>query len=524
MLQQRRSRVYVAIALVAVVVLALPIPAFATIHEVPDTDPVATTFSNPYIYEPEVFWRRGWGNEVMPNFNLAIPPYSDEDSTTTPPDYPALGFMYKIDRTPSATFADYSGSFIDPSTPELYDHAWESKWTDPSFGSWLSHTFDMNGILYSDPVGLASTQPGARLPVEGVWWLHYNFFNEFVPSNTTLNIPFGIDLTPPLAVSKLSAVPYIGYVGPAGVWQPASRVAVAWEDKEYDALAGTAAYEIWLNDKLVVDDVDPESPEYVYHIGPAYTSFTIENLPPGKNKIAVKAVDRATNVGPAVATYFYSDPDVPKIAITSPVDNGLVPRSAIFAANATDGAGIQYVQFYLDGVLVGTDTTAPYSLSKDMAAYVNGTHTLLVKTKDMYGREVTDNCTFTLDKTPPAISAVSDSPDPFYPNLKEGYKDYGYYSVNTNEAGYAYFYVYDSAGKLLTALSRPAAVGKVGFSWDGTYNQYPTTEVATNYTYSYRFMVKDKAGNQTWSGIGSTTVRDYELVRVAPNAVRVVER
>jgi len=522
MLQQRRSRVYVAIVLVAALVLAMPLQAFATIDDIPQ-DPVATTFSNPGIYEPDTFWRRNWGNTVMPNFNLKIPSF--ETSTTNPlADYPALGFVYKIDRTPSAHFDDYTGAFIDTNSPEAYDYAWESKWTDAYSGSWLSHTFDMNGILFSDPAGLASTHPGARLPVEGVWWLHYNFFNEFTMSNTTLNIPFGVDLTPPLPVSKLTVRPYIGYAGPAGTWQPNSRVVVAWEDKEYDALQNTAAYEVWLNDKLVTDDEDPEAPEYVYHIGPAYTSFTIENLPPGKNKIAVKVVDRAKNVGPAVATYYYSDPDVPKIAITSPVDNGLVPRSAIFAANATDGAGIQYVQFYLDGVLVGTDTTAPYSISKDMAAYANGTHTLLVKTKDMLGREVTDSTTFTLDKTPPAISAVADSPDPFYPNLKEGYKDLGYYSFNANEAGYAYFYVYDSAGKLLTALSRPAAVGKVGFSWDGTYNQYPSTEVATNYTYRYRFMLKDPAGNQTWSGLYSTTVRDYELVRVAPNAVRVVAR
>jgi len=519
MLQQRRSRVYVAITLVAALVLTMPIQAFATIHEVPDADPVATTFSNPYIYEPEVFWRRGWGNDVMPNFNLAIPPYADE-TTATPVEFPALGFIYKIDRTPSADFADHTGSFIDTNTPELYDYAWESKWTDPYAGTWLSHTFDMNGILFSDPVGLGATHPGARIPVEGVWWLHYNFFNEFVMSNTTLNIPFGIDQTPPLPVSKLSAVPYVGYAGPAAAWQPNSRVVVAWEDKEYDALAGAAAYQVWLNDTLLVDDQDPETPEYVYHIGPAYTSFTIENLPPGKNKIAVKVVDRATNVGPAVATYYYSDPDVPKIAITSPVDNGLVPRNAVFTANATDGGGIQFVQFYIDGVLVGSDTTAPYSLSKDMAAYANGTHTLLVKTKDMYGREVTDSANFTLDKTPPSVSSITDSPDPFFPVITDAYKDFSYVNFWVSEKVSAYLYVYTASGNLFAARSAPRGPGWTGLTWDGK-GYGGQTGIGT---FSYRIMAQDPAGNQTWSGLYSTTIRDYELVRVAPNAVRVVPR
>jgi len=346
-----------------------------------------------------------------------------------------------------------------------------------------------------------------------------------VMSNTTLNIPFGIDQTPPLPVSKLSAVPYVGYAGPAGAWQPNSRVVVAWEDKEYDALAGAAAYEIWLNDKLVTDDADVEYPEYVYHIGPAYTSFTIENLPPGKNKIAVKVVDRATNVGPAVATYFYSDPDVPKIAITSPVDNGLVPRNAVFAANATDGGGIQYVKFYLDGGLVGTDSSAPYSMSKDMAAYANGTHTLLVTTRDMYGREVSDSHKFTLDKTPPSISSMVDSPDVFYPYIQDGYKDYTTISFYTDEPGYAYVYIYTPDGVARAGRSTPVnAAGVHSVRWDGTYNITPDYDFGRNWTFSYRVVMVDRAGNKTTSGKGYVTTRDYELVRVAPNAVRVIER
>lgn len=536
MSRQRRSPVSVALLCFSVLLFAVPMHAFAGINDLPSdptVTPWASTTTNPGEYTPPTWWRQSWGNSLIPNFNFVIPSFSAPP--LVPEDGPALGFIYRVDRSPSspasetmpAVFADYAGTYIDKFDPSSYDHAFETSWEDPAYGSFMSHVFDMNGILASDPIGLSSTDVGARLPIEGIWWIHYNFFNDSMVATTTLSVPFGIDLTPPLPVSTLVARPYVGFSGTtSGVWFPQTRAVVSWEDKEYDALSGTAAYEIYLNDKLITDDSDTASstPEYVYHLPHVTNSFTFEDLPGGKNKIMVKPVDRATNVGPGRVVYFYADPDVPTISITSPAEGGLLGKSATYSVNASDSAGLQYVQFYIDGRLVYTDTASPYAVKMDMSAYANGTHQLLAKTKDMYGREVSDTHSFTLDKTPPTITSLSDSPDPFYPVMQDGYKDKTYVSFYTSEPGYAYVYFYEGT-RVVAAKSRPvSAAGKVGFDWDGTWNMTSDTASTNNYTYAYRVVMIDKAGNQTWSGLGYTTMRDYEIVRVAPNAVRVIPR
>lgn len=484
MSQQRRSRVWVVLALAAIFLLAVPLQAFAAL---------GTSTTNP----SEPFWRQEWGNTLYPEFTL------NSDSGT-------LGMYYVVDRTET--------TLIDASRPQDYDTSWFND------GTMLNQTLDVQGIYASNPIGFAALEPGARLPVEGLWWYHWRFFDELGPDLGTITGPFRVDLTPPLPITKLTAKPYVSYAGAtSGVWFPGTRAYFFWEDKEYDALSGTAGYLVSVNDVPLSDK--PTTVLDVYHLGHTLTSFTIEDLPAGKNKISIKSVDRATNQSPAVTTYFYSDPDTPSLKIDAPVANGLVARSAVFSVTATDAAGIADVRFFVDGGLVGTDTSKPYSLVKDMAAYADGPHVLTVKARDMYGREVVQSVDFVLDKILPTVSSLADSPDPFYPVLQDGYKDYTTVSFYTNEPGYAYVYFYDAAGTPRAGRSTPiSGAGTYAVHWDGTWNLTPDAEPAVNATYSYRVVVVDRAGNRTTSGKGYTTYRDYELVRVAPNAVRVVPR
>ena len=512
MLQQRRSRVLLVLIVLFVSAVALPQMAFAGFlvppgdyqPGEPSTKPAFSTLTNPSIAQD--WWRYSWGNSAYPDLNIAVPTGYQLLSGASDESTYVVGVMYRLDRNPFLTFWPQDPGFDQSSVDYI--------WNYEEVTGRVHTAYDVQGTYDSDPLVMGPNLPGTRLPTEGIWFIHWAFIYEDKSVDVTSSIsPFGYDVTPPLPVAKITAKPFIDYLGPtSNVWFPDSRAVVAWEDKEYDALAGIGAYEVALNDEVL--------PGYVFHTDFAFTQKTIENLPPGKNKITVTSVDRATNRGPAVATYFYSDPDVPKIAITSPVDNGLVPRNSVFAANATDGAGIQFVQFYIDGVLVGSDTTAPYSLSKDMAGYANGTHTLLVKTKDMYGREVTDSTNFTLDKTPPTISSITDSPDPFFPVITDAYKDFSYVNFWVSEKVSAYLYVYTASGNVFAVRSAPRGPGWTGLTWDGK-GYGGQTGIGT---FRYRVMAQDSAGNQTWSGLYSTTIRDFELVRVAPNAVRVVPR
>ena len=56
-----------------------------------------------------------------------------------------------------------------------------------------------------------------------------------------------------------------------------------------------------------------------------------------------------------------------------------------FSATATDNVGVTKVEFYVDGVLKGTDTTSPYSMTLDSTTLTNATHSLVAKAYDAAG-------------------------------------------------------------------------------------------------------------------------------------------
>jgi hypothetical protein len=65
---------------------------------------------------------------------------------------------------------------------------------------------------------------------------------------------------------------------------------------------------------------------------------------------------------------------IPNVSITSPADETTVSGTALIAARATDSANISKVEFYVDWVLKGTDTSAPYSYSWNTTNVTAGPH------------------------------------------------------------------------------------------------------------------------------------------------------
>ena len=59
------------------------------------------------------------------------------------------------------------------------------------------------------------------------------------------------------------------------------------------------------------------------------------------------------------------------------------------AATATDDVGVTNVEFYIDNVLRGSDSTAPYSIAYNSNSLVNGTHSLTAKAFDATGNTAT---------------------------------------------------------------------------------------------------------------------------------------
>ncbi len=488
----RRNSLVARIVGLTLVVLLVGSPiAHAALEEIPDK--LGRSATNPWDDEDAlVWWRDGWGNSLYPEITI----------TNTPQDtgLPTLGFMYVVDRTPDTT--------IDPFDPLANPTA---NVTSKPDGSLIDHTFDLNSIFLRPPLGgWGYSSPAQKLPIEGPWFVHMAFYNEARCSTVTISAFIGIDLTPPEPVEGLMARTSPFETQTVTGWTDATRRFITWDRKAYDAMSGVGLY------RVSVDGTETALVPAADHLP---TQVTIENLPPGRSVVSVEAVDRATNRSKPVTFEALVDTDTPTVAVTRPASGAKVGLGTVFAADAKDLAGIESVSFQIDGTTVAVDRTAPYQIKPDLSGHASGAHTLRVVAKDMYGRSVSASRSFVLDKTAPSVTSVSDSPDPFYPKVRDGYRDYSLTRWRLSEPATVYLKIYKSNKRTLwrqIVMKRNAGWNSV--KWDG---KGVGGEIEGG-TYYYRFYARDAAGNTSATGWQSTTIRTYILRRISPTSVRLI--
>lgn len=79
----------------------------------------------------------------------------------------------------------------------------------------------------------------------------------------------------------------------------------------------------------------------------------------------------------------------PTVSLTAPLDGATVSGSVSVSANASDDIGVNRVEFLLDGALLQSDSTAPYSISWNSTSSSNGNHTLQARAYDLAGNVAT---------------------------------------------------------------------------------------------------------------------------------------
>ncbi|AKJ01991.1 subtilisin family serine protease [Archangium gephyra] len=79
------------------------------------------------------------------------------------------------------------------------------------------------------------------------------------------------------------------------------------------------------------------------------------------------------------------DTTAPSTSITAPAGGATVSGTATISANASDNVGVSKVEFYQGSSLLGTDTTAPYSLDWNTTGVANGAYSLSTKAYDAAG-------------------------------------------------------------------------------------------------------------------------------------------
>ncbi|WP_375764752.1 Ig-like domain-containing protein [Archangium gephyra] len=114
-------------------------------------------------------------------------------------------------------------------------------------------------------------------------------------------------------------------------------------------------------------------------------------VPDGSHTLTVKAYDAAGNVQSASRTVIV-DNTGPAVAITSPANGTTLSALSIsktIQATASDARGVTQVVFYDGSTVIGTDTTAPYSVSWSILMATKGVHTLTARATDGAGNVTT---------------------------------------------------------------------------------------------------------------------------------------
>ncbi len=472
-----------------------------------------TTTTNPNDpSSQDSFWRQGWGNSLNPQFQI-------EPATADPIEFGfTTGLLYTVNRTPDVA--------IDPSKPDNYSKSSLAE------GTVFTKTVDLLGIFVeSAPVGgwPASSLGGEAQPYEGMWYFNFLPFTTkgYVPQNTN-QVAFGIDVTDPFAVAGLQASPSLD-ASAANRWTAASRAHVTWLADRYDDLSGVAYYKVLVDDKVVTPEGSSGGRIYEV-IGRTPSSLTIEDMPPGKHKISIIAVDRATNEGPAASTYFYSDPDAPKIQLISPSATIIQVKPSL-VASASDIGGVKNVIFRLDGVPIGTVTTpgsdkVSYSHTPDLSSFAAGTHVLSATVTDMLGRTTAVSKNVTLDKTPVRVTSFSRTPSIFYPLKRDGYYDNSTIKYTLNKTAAVTLRIRDSGGTTRKTFTATKNAGSNSFTWDGKWSSDGKVHIGSSgsSTYYYQITAVDSAGYTVTTSKISTTMRNYQLVKTGSNTVKVVKR
>ncbi|HEX8706129.1 MAG TPA: Ig-like domain-containing protein, partial [Myxococcaceae bacterium] len=146
---------------------------------------------------------------------------------------------------------------------------------------------------------------------------------------------------------------------------------------------------------------------------PSYTfSYNTRNLPNGAHVLTARAYDAAGNVGTSapVNVTFENDYTPPAVAITAPAEGNTLTGTVVLTAAASDDRAMGRVAFFVGTTQVGTDSTAPYSVSYNTRSLPNGAKVLSAKAYDAAGNMSTSasvNVTFDNEFIPPTVALTA---------------------------------------------------------------------------------------------------------------------
>lgn len=212
-----------------------------------------------------------------------------------------------------------------------------------------------------------------------------------------------ITISPAAPAPVDTVAPVVGLTAPVNGATVSGNVPLA--ANATDAMSGVNRVEFRVDGVLV--GTDSAAP---------YTGLWDSSLAaPGAHVIEAKAFDNAglsaaSSVSVNIAAPAPVDTTAPVVALTSPANGAIVSGTVGITADATDAmSGVNRVEFRVDGVLVGTDSAAPFSGAWDSSLAAPGTHVIEAKAFDNVGLSAVSSVSVTISAPTPPPVVVSTS-------------------------------------------------------------------------------------------------------------------
>jgi hypothetical protein len=131
-------------------------------------------------------------------------------------------------------------------------------------------------------------------------------------------------------------------------------------------------------------------------------------LSSGSHTLTAVARDAAGNTRTSANVTITVDNAAPTVAISAPANGATVSGTMTVNATASDNVAVQNVQFAVDGSVVATDSSAPYTMSGATSWLSDGTHVLSAIARDTAGNTRTSaNVTITVDNNAPTAVTIT---------------------------------------------------------------------------------------------------------------------
>jgi hypothetical protein len=249
-------------------------------------------------------------------------------------------------------------------------------------------------------------------------------------------------------------------------------------------------------DKTAGADDTVNNVEQVKVTSPATGAWTVQvrgtNVP--GNAVAGSNSQTYALVMSGIAGATIPDTSAPVTSITSPIPGAVITGTTNVTATATDDRGVTRVEFYLDGALQSTDSSAPYAWSWNSATSANGAHTLQSKAFDAAGNSGSStvvDVTTSNDTVAPTTSITSPA---------SGSTVSGVVAVNadaSDDVGVARIEIY-----LDGAIKQTCAASTCSWSWN--------TAASSNGAHTLQSKAFDAANNVGNSATVSVTVSNVD--------------